>query len=783
MYRELMYGEATETLQASNSDSEVVINKPVSRVNTPAHYDSSSEDSMLNERIAKRREQMGVFEKEKVCKKFFISSDSDSSVAMASTKPKQKKRKTSENTSRTTRSSCHVKIGTRARLASSTTAGAPQQKKQRNKTTLQRLAKLPTRRKPPQVSTSPFTVAPTPAKGGPKYKKKARTALQILQEIDAVCDKNPKKKVGRPRKGKRGGNKFRKNVELQNKHLEERFNDPPLALREAVPDTHPGEYSDEEDPLASNLRMLDVEFQNGLDSPLTWIYGDCHSPQIPTVDRTPFTPTYTPGVNIPNLKSLSAAEVMEKFHPNSLYHRFAEESNGYFYRWHHGLADFDDVEEAELYHVPLYDLTWKDRTIGSIVQQYGLQLAQARRPRARMSDYWSTETIGPLTPDNYSDFCSRNRFNLHQRFFYINAAQPEDYGDMGVLLDKFHKVRPVIDTYRGLFRKNWRPEQFLAIDESIIPYKGKFCPCRIYMPEKPVKFGIKVYKLCNKLGITLDFWPYGGKDSKFPGEPFWMEQFNCGEKIVMNFVHSNFLSPGSVITGDRHFSSPTLAAILPDTFGVYYNGTCMQNRLYFPGFKLNNYNPSQTERGYYTFAYNDKYKVICSSWLDRDPVNFVSSAYGALPSYVVRGYKPQDRQYQQHKFPAPEMAVQYNQQMGNVDKSNYYAHLEHYSLSATMQCKKWWKRVNTGLYDMARTSAMVAWTEVTEKRNHGLFIDNLIHQYVNNRLDEGYSWKEMRTGCPAPEKGITRIAAAVRKNIIDKLVAGKKIRPQMLKDA
>ena len=129
MYRELMYGEATETLQASNSDSEVVINKPVSRVNTPAHYDSSSEDSMLNERIAKRREQMGVFEKEKVCKKFFISSDSDSSVAMASTKPKQKKRKTSVNTSRTTRSSFHVKIGTRARLATSTTAGAPQQKK------------------------------------------------------------------------------------------------------------------------------------------------------------------------------------------------------------------------------------------------------------------------------------------------------------------------------------------------------------------------------------------------------------------------------------------------------------------------------------------------------------------------------------------------------------------------------------------------------------------------------------------------------------------------------
>ena len=184
---------------------------------------------------------------------------------------------------------------------------------------------------------------------------------------------------------------------------------------------------------------------------------------------------------------------------------------------------------------------------------------------------------------------------MHQRFFYINAAQPEDFDESGVLLDKFHKVRPVIDKYRGLFRKNWLPEQYLAVDESIVPYKGKFCPCRIYMPDKPVKFGIKLYKLANDLGITLDVWPYGGSGSSFPGQPGWMDPFNCGEKIVMNFVHSNMLAPGSVITADRHFSSPTLAAILPDTFGVYYNGTVMQNRLHFPGYKLNNYNPTHTE--------------------------------------------------------------------------------------------------------------------------------------------------------------------------------------------
>ena len=165
-------------------------------------------------------------------------------------------------------------------------------------------------------------------------------------------------------------------------------------------------------------------------------------------------------------------------------------------------------------------------------------------------------------------------------------------------------------------------------------------------------FGIKLYTLANDLGITLDFWPYGGSGSSFPGQPGWMDPFNCGEKIVMNFVHSNMLAPGSVITADRHFSSPTLAAILPDTFGVYYNGTVMQNRLYFPGYKLNNYNPTHTERGYYTWAFNERYSVFCSSWLDRDPVNFVSSAFGACPHDVVRGNKPEDRQIQFLRTPS-----------------------------------------------------------------------------------------------------------------------------------
>ena len=149
---------------------------------------------------------------------------------------------------------------------------------------------------------------------------------------------------------------------------------------------------------------------------------------------------------------------------------------------------------------------------------------------------------------------------------------------------------------------------------------------------------------------------------------------------------------------------------------------------------------------------------------------------------VVRGYKPEDKHYASTKFPAPQIAVMYNTQMGNVDKSNFLAHLQHYSMSTTMQCKKWWKRLNTGLYDIARTNAMVEWTSAKPNRTHGMFIDQLITQCTNNRLDEGYSWKEMRTGVPCVSKSTTRFSASVRKSLVDRLLAGAKIRPAMLKD-
>ena len=61
-------------------------------------------------------------------------------------------------------------------------------------------------------------------------------------------------------------------------------------------------------------------------------------------------------------------------------------------------------------------------------------------------------------------------------------------------------------------------------------------------------------------------------------------------------------------------------------------------------------------------------------------------------------------------------------------------------------------------------------------------MDELIDAYCWNRLDDGVSWKERRTGVPEVSKGITCSAKAVRTRIVDSLVLNQKIQPKVLKD-
>jgi len=57
--------------------------------------------------------------------------------------------------------------------------------------------------------------------------------------------------------------------------------------------------------------------------------------------------------------------------------------------------------------------------------------------------------------------------------------------------------------------KLWNVGKFLTVDEMMICYKGTYCPARQYMPQKPQKWGLKVWYIDNSnLKYFLNFEVY-----------------------------------------------------------------------------------------------------------------------------------------------------------------------------------------------------------------------------------------------------------------------------------
>ena len=78
--------------------------------------------------------------------------------------------------------------------------------------------------------------------------------------------------------------------------------------------------------------------------------------------------------------------------------------------------------------------------------------------------------------------------------------------------------------------KIYAPERDLAIDESVIKFKGRVS-FRQYMPSKPTRWGIKQFALCeSKTGYALKFLTYLGKGTieQVPG-------YSITESIILHY--------------------------------------------------------------------------------------------------------------------------------------------------------------------------------------------------------------------------------------------------------
>ena len=106
-----------------------------------------------------------------------------------------------------------------------------------------------------------------------------------------------------------------------------------------------------------------------------------------------------------------------------------------------------------------------------------------------------------------------NHFKEIKRFMHFNDNSVKNVDD------KLHKLRPVIDSINERLRLV-PIEECLAVDEQIIPFKGK-SSLKQCNPKKRHKWGYKVFVLSGVSGFSYNSEISTGKSDNIcaPGEP------------------------------------------------------------------------------------------------------------------------------------------------------------------------------------------------------------------------------------------------------------------------
>jgi hypothetical protein len=117
--------------------------------------------------------------------------------------------------------------------------------------------------------------------------------------------------------------------------------------------------------------------------------------------------------------------------------------------------------------------------------------------------------------DIISNIFTRKRFeDLRKCLHIINPVQYENIEREDPAYDKIHQTRWLVDAIRERCKVAWNIGKNLTIDEMMVRNKGTYSPRRQYMPNKPLKWGLKVWCLaCSVSKYVWNFDFYCGKNA------------------------------------------------------------------------------------------------------------------------------------------------------------------------------------------------------------------------------------------------------------------------------
>ena len=287
--------------------------------------------------------------------------------------------------------------------------------------------------------------------------------------------------------------------------------------------------------------------------------------------------------------------------------------------------------------------------------------------------------------------------------------------------DKFTHIRDLFNQVIQNCRDNWVAGPVVTIDKQLVGFRGR-CPFRMYISNKPNKYGIKIFMVCDSDSqYCLNAIPYCGIGTV----PHQYQNLLQGEYFTMELLRPNLIQNGRVVCADNWFTSLSLARTLQQK-GMHLVGTILKKPQLPCQYVLDCKIPMKENLA----IYNHKERINVVFKRTKPKKTWVS-----LPQFTMLFSNVEDKKTEAHMF--------YNASKGGVDTFDHMC--AHYDIGR--KTRRWPLCVFYGLLNIATTISFVIFTSRPANRlkSRHDFSQDLAYNLARPHAHQRYMNKQFLT--------------------------------------
>lgn len=289
---------------------------------------------------------------------------------------------------------------------------------------------------------------------------------------------------------------------------------------------------------------------------------------------------------------------------------------------------------------------------------------------------WDVKRSGPI----FAATMPRERFELIRRFFRTDDRVRR------VPNDRLSPVRSVFEQKLAQFQRIYQSGPHLTIDEQLLRFHGRLA-FRMYIPSKPVKYGIKLFWLVdNDSGYIINGLVYIGQ-STFFRQPY--EEIESIRDRTSMILCSPVFNRGVNVTMDNWFTSMRLAGLFSEKRTTLVGTLRFNSRGVPPGAKAT----ANRERGSARYYYSNEATLLSFKDRKKNPILLLSSQH--RQPHQVDG--------------KPEIVAYYNSTKSGVDTMDHKLSLT----SSVRKSRRWTYSFIFNLIDAALINCHILYQKTT----------------------------------------------------------------------